>query len=91
MTTPEEEQDISSGWSTADIAKTLKNGENCLEPLDPFISSRAICLFNVTVSDMMTVICSKSTKVLFNICRPKMKRTPVTQSGSLKMDVFLML
>ena len=43
MTTPEGEQDISSGWSTADIANTLKNGENCLEPLDPFISRRAIC------------------------------------------------
>ena len=36
MTRPEVEQVISSGWSTAGITNTLKNGETCLEPLDPF-------------------------------------------------------
>ena len=36
MTTPEGEQVISSGWSTAGITNALKNGETCLEPLDPF-------------------------------------------------------
>ena len=36
MTRPEVEQVISSGWSTAGITNALKNGETCLEPLDPF-------------------------------------------------------
>ena len=36
MTTPEGEQVISSGWSAAGITNALKNGETCLEPLDPF-------------------------------------------------------
>ena len=36
MTTPEGEQVISSGWSTAGITNAkMKNGETCLEPLDP--------------------------------------------------------
>ena len=38
MTTPEVEQAISSGWSAAGITNALKNGETCLEPLDPFAS-----------------------------------------------------
>ena len=36
MTTPEGEQVISSGWSAAEITNKLKNGDTCLEPLDPF-------------------------------------------------------
>ena len=36
ITTPEGEQVISSGWSAAGITNALKNGETCLEPLDPF-------------------------------------------------------
>ena len=36
MTTPEEEQVISRGWSAAGITNALKNGETCLESLDPF-------------------------------------------------------
>ena len=37
MTTPEGEQVISSGWSVAGITNAqIKNGETCLEPLDPF-------------------------------------------------------
>ena len=36
MATPEGEQVISSGWSAAGITNALKNGETCLEPLDPF-------------------------------------------------------
>ena len=36
MTTSEGEQVISSGWSAAGIPNALKNGETCLEPLDPF-------------------------------------------------------
>ena len=36
MTTPEREQVISSGWNAAGITNALKNGETCLEPLDPF-------------------------------------------------------
>ena len=36
MTTLEGEQVISSGWSAAEITNALKNGETCLEPLDPF-------------------------------------------------------
>ena len=36
MTTPEGEQVISSGWSAAGVTNALKNGETCLEPLDPF-------------------------------------------------------
>ena len=30
------ETSISSGWSAAEITNALKNGETCLEPLDPF-------------------------------------------------------
>ena len=36
MTWPEGEQVISIGWRTAGITNALKNGETCLEPLDPF-------------------------------------------------------
>ena len=36
MTTPEGEQVISSGWSTAGITNALKNGATCLGPLDSF-------------------------------------------------------
>ena len=36
MTTPKREQVISSGWNAAGITNALKNGETCLEPLDPF-------------------------------------------------------
>ena len=36
MTTPEGEQVISSGWRAAGVTNALKNGETCLEPLDPF-------------------------------------------------------
>ena len=36
MTKPEGGQVISSGWSAAGITNALKNGETCLEPLDPF-------------------------------------------------------
>ena len=36
MATPEWEQLISSGWNAAGITNALSNGENCLEPLDPF-------------------------------------------------------
>ena len=37
MTTSEWEQVISSGWSAAGIPNAqMKNGETCLEPLDPF-------------------------------------------------------
>ena len=36
MTTTEREQVISSGLSAAGITNALKNGETCLEPLDPF-------------------------------------------------------
>ena len=35
MTTTEREQVISSGLSAAGITNALKNGETCLEPLDP--------------------------------------------------------
>ena len=35
MTTPKGEQVISSGWRAAGITNALKNGETCLEPLDP--------------------------------------------------------
>ena len=37
MTTPEEKQVISSGWNAAGITNAqMKNGETCLELLDPF-------------------------------------------------------
>ena len=36
MTTPEGEQVISSGCSAAGITNALKNGETCLELLNPF-------------------------------------------------------
>ena len=36
MTTTEGEQIIPSGWSAAGIANTMKNGDACLELLDPF-------------------------------------------------------
>ena len=36
MTASEGEQVISSGWSAAGITNALKNGETCLEPLNPF-------------------------------------------------------
>ena len=36
MTTPEGEQVISSGWSAAGVTNALKNGETCLESLNPF-------------------------------------------------------
>ena len=36
MTRPEGEQVISSGWGAAGMKNALKNGETCLEPLNPF-------------------------------------------------------
>ena len=36
MTTPKGEQIIPSGWSAAGITNAQKNGDTCLEPLDPF-------------------------------------------------------
>ena len=36
MTTPDGEQVIPRGWKAAGITNALKNGETCLEPLDPF-------------------------------------------------------
>ena len=36
MTASEGEQVISSGWNAAGITNALKNGETCLEPLNPF-------------------------------------------------------
>ena len=36
MSTTEREQVISSDWSAAGTTNALKNGETCLEPLDPF-------------------------------------------------------
>ena len=88
MTTPERKKVISSGWSAAGFSNALKNGKTCLETLDPFAD------INPLVSEMlnkMKVICSKSTKVLFNICLPKIKRIPATRSRSLKIEMFLML
>ena len=36
MTTSDGEQVIPSGWSAVGITNALRNGETCLEPLDPF-------------------------------------------------------
>ena len=36
MTASEGEQVISSGWSAAGVTNALKNGETCVEPLNPF-------------------------------------------------------
>ena len=36
MTTTDGEQVIPSGWSAVGITNALKNGQTCLEPLDPF-------------------------------------------------------
>ena len=36
MTASEGEQVISSGWSAAGVTNSLKNGETCVEPLNPF-------------------------------------------------------
>ena len=89
MTTPEREQVISSGWNAAGITNALKNGETCLEPLDPFADIDPLVSEPSVEQD--DVIYSKSTKVLFSICRPKMKRIPATRRGSFKMKIFLML
>ena len=89
MTTSEGEQVISSGWSAAGIPNALKNGEICLEPLDPFADIDPLVSEPSVEQD--DVIYSKSTKVLFSICRPKMKRIPATRRGSFKMKIFLML
>ena len=89
MTTSEGEQVISSGWSAAGIPNALKNGEICLEPLDPFADIDPLVSEPSVEQD--DVIYSKSTKVLFSICRPKMKRIRATRRGSFKMKIFLML
>ena len=89
MTTSEGEQVISSGWSAAGIPNALKNGETCLEPLDPFADIDPLVSEPSVEQD--DVIYSKSTKVLFSICRPKMKRIRATRRGSFKMKIFLML
>ena len=89
MTTSEGEQVISSGWSAAGIPNLLKNGEICLEPLDPFADIDPLVREPSVEQD--DVIYSKSTKVLFSICRPKMKRIPETRRGSFEMEIFLML
>ena len=89
MTTSEGEQVISSGWSAAGIPNALKNGETCLEPLDPFADIDPLVSEPSVEQD--DVIYSKSTKVLFSICRPKMKRIPETRRGSFEMEIFLML
>ena len=89
MTTSEREQVISSGWSAAGIPNALRNGEICLEPLDPFADIDPLVSEPSVEQD--DVIYSKSTKVLFSICRPKMKRIRATRRGSFKMKIFLML
>ena len=89
MTIPEGEQVISSGWSAVGMTNALKNGETCLEPLDPFADIDPLVSEPSVEQD--DVIYSKSTKVLFSICRPKMKRIPATRRGSFKMEIFLML
>ena len=90
MTSSEWEQVISSGWSAAGIPNAqMKNGETCLEPLDPFADIDPLVSEPSVEQD--DVIYSKSTKVLFSICRPKMKRIPATRRGSFKMEIFLML
>ena len=89
MTIPEGEQVILSGWSAAAITDALKNGETCLEPLDPFADIDPLVTEPSVEKD--DVIYSKSTKVLFSICRPKMKRIPATRRGSFKLEIFLML
>ena len=61
--------------------------ETYLEPLDPCAD------FNPLVSKPAVEedICAKSTKVLFNICRPIIKRIHAIRSGSLKMEMIFML
>ena len=89
MTTSEGEQVISSGWSASGIPNALKNEETCLEPLDPLADIDPLVSEPSVEQD--DVIYSKSTKVLFSICRPKMKRIPETRRGSFEMEIFLML
>ena len=89
MTTSEGEQVISSGWSASGIPNALKNEETCLEPLDPLADIDPLVSEPSVEQD--DVIYSKSTKVLFSICRPKMKRIPATRRESFKMEIFLML
>ena len=72
MTTLKGEQVISYGWSAAGITNALKNGETCLEPLDPFADIDPLVSEPSVEQD--DVIYSKWTKALFSICRPKMKR-----------------
>ena len=81
---------ISSDWGAAGITNVLKNGEACLEPLDLFADIDPL-VSELSVLNKMTVICSKSRKILFNICRPKMKRIPATRSERLKMEMLLKL
>ena len=67
MTTSEEEQVISSGWSTAGIPNLLKNGETCLEPLDPFADIDPLVSEPSVEQD--DVIYSKSTKMKDDVVR----------------------
>ena len=71
MTTPEGEQVISSGWSAAGVTNALKNGETCLEPLDPFADIDPLVSEPSVEQDDSTILS--------------------TWSGSLKMEMFLML
>ena len=89
MTTPEGEQAISSGQSAARIPNALKNGETCLEPLDPFADIDPLVGELSVEQDDSNIL--QIDNVSFNICRPKMKTIPVNRSGSLKMEMFLML
>ena len=49
MITLEEEQVISSGWSASGIINSLKNGETCLKPLDPFAYQARHLLNKMTI------------------------------------------
>ena len=71
MTTREGEHVILSGWSAAGVANALKNGETCLEPLDPFVDIDPLVSEPSVEQDDSTILS--------------------TRSGSLKMEMFLML
>ena len=86
MTTPKGEQVISSGWSTAGITNALKHGETYLEPLDSFADIDPLVSGPSVEQDDSNIF-----QMLFNISCPKMKTIPATQSGSLKMEMSLML
>ena len=89
MTTLEGEQVISSGWSAAEITNALKNGETCLEPLDPFADIDPLVSESSVEQDHGNIF--QIDKGLIQHLSSEDEKDSYNSEWRLKIEIFLVL